>query len=219
MPYTTYTPPFIFAATHTLGALTLTSLSATMIASPPLYHRHIIRATNPSTTDLFISTQFTAATQGVLHSYIRSTGILLLGGTIGVFATRNCHPASFTILSSMAAGVAAAHAYLLRDVITSAILRRAWLQETERVVKLGVVVGVNLLTAGVGLYASLSYGGWPWSAERNFFGMTSSTTTIQAGAGGGPGDVELDLEAVANAFVKSAVDLAGGIGGIIGSLL
>ncbi|KAK6344253.1 hypothetical protein TWF696_007895 [Orbilia brochopaga] len=218
MPYTTYTPPFIFSATHTLGAVTLTSLSAAMIASPALYHRHIIRSTNPSTTDLFISTQFTSATQGVLHSYIRSTGILLLGGTIGVCATRNSHPANFTILSSMAAGVAAAHAYLLCDVITSAILRRAWLQETERVVKLGVVVGVNLLTAGVGLYASLSYGGWPWYAERSFFGVAPTATVVTAG-GGGVGDGDLDLEGVVNVFVKAAVDVAGGIGGVLQSLL
>ncbi|KAF3922636.1 hypothetical protein ABW21_db0200852 [Orbilia brochopaga] len=219
MPYTTYSPPFIFTATHTLGTIGLTSLSAIMIGSPALYHRHIIRSTNPSTTDLFISTQFTSATQGVLHSYIRSTGILLLGGTIGVCATRNHHPANFTILSSMAAGVAAAHAYLLRDVISSAILRRAWLQETERVVKLGVVVGVNLLTAGIGLYASLSYGGWPWTAERSFFGVAQTATAGVTAGPGGVVDGDIDLEKVVNTFVKAAVEVAGGIGGVLQSLL
>ncbi|EWC44824.1 hypothetical protein DRE_06462 [Drechslerella stenobrocha 248] len=214
MPTYTYTPPFVFTATHALGALSLTTLSGLMISSPRLYHKHIIRATNPSTTDLFISTQFTAATQDVLHNSIRSTGALLLGTTVGIFAARNSHPSSFTVLASVSAAVAAAHVVLLQDVLTSRVLRRAWLQETERVVKLGVVVGVNALTAGVSLWAALSFGGWPWAAEGGFFAPVAVHAAAVTGAG-----EELDLEGVVNVFVKGAVELAGGIGGVVQTLM
>ncbi|KAK6529523.1 hypothetical protein TWF281_008695 [Arthrobotrys megalospora] len=214
---TTYSPPFIFTATHTLGTLSLTSLSALMLTSPNLYHKHVLRSTTPSTTDLFISTQFTNSTQEVLYTTIRSSGIFLLSTSIGLFATRNHYPSSFIMLSTVSLGVAAGHAYLLRDIITNAILRKAWLEETERVAKMGVVVGVNALTMLIGLWAGLSYGGWPWHAERMFF-STPVVSSANANFGGGNVD-DFDIEGVVNVFVKGAVELAGGVGGIISTVL
>ncbi|KAF3920570.1 hypothetical protein ABW20_dc0110700 [Dactylellina cionopaga] len=215
---TTYHPPFIFSATHTIGTLSLTSLSTLMIASPQLYHKHIIRSTIPTTTDLFVATQFTNSTQSVLHSTIRSSGIMLLGTSLGLFATRNSHPSSFTVMTTVALGVAASHAYMLRDILSNAILRRAWLEETERVAKVGVVIGVNVLTATISLWAGLSYGGWPWTAERGFFANTTHTVQTAASSYRGVDD-DLDLEGVVNVFVKGAVELAGGVSGILQGIL
>ncbi|KAK6354067.1 hypothetical protein TWF730_008485 [Orbilia blumenaviensis] len=213
---TTYTPPFIFTAAHTLGTLSLTGLSALMLTNPQLYHKHILRSVNPSTTDLFISTQFTNSTQEVLQTTIQSSGIFLLSTSIGLFATRNHYPSSFILLSTVSLGVAAGHAYLLRPIITNGILRRAWLEETERVTKMGVVVGVNALTFLIGLWAGLSYGGWPWYAERMFFSAPVVSSSSQSFSGNAD---DFDLEGVVNVFVKGAVELAGGVGGILQGVL
>ncbi|KAK6511603.1 hypothetical protein TWF481_000518 [Arthrobotrys musiformis] len=214
---TTYSPPFIFTATYTLGALSLTGLSGLMLTNPQLYHKHILRSTNPSTTDLFISTQFTNSTQEVLQSTIRSSGIFLLSTSIGLFAARNHYPSSFLLLGSVSLGVAAGHAYLLKPIFTNDILRRAWLEETERVAKMGVVVGVNALTVLISLWAGLSYGGWPWHAERMFFSAPVVSSSSQTFVSGNSDD--FDLEGVVNVFVKGAVELAGGVGGIIQGVL
>ncbi|KAK6334996.1 hypothetical protein TWF718_010437 [Orbilia javanica] len=214
---TTYTPPFLFTASYTLSTLSITGLSALMLTNPQLYHKHILRSTNPTTTDLFISTQFTNSTQEVLNSTIQTSGIFLLTTSLGLFATRNHHPSSFLLLSTVSLGVAAGHAYLLRPVFTNDILRKAWLEETERVTKMGVVIGVNALTALIGLWAGLSYGGWPWHAERMFFSTPVVSSSSQAFVSGNPDD--FDLEGVVNVFVKGAVELAGGVGGILQGVL
>ncbi|KAF3180694.1 hypothetical protein TWF788_006718 [Orbilia oligospora] len=214
---TTYSPPFLFTATHTLGTLSLTGLSTLMLTNPHLYHKHILRSTNPSTTDLFISTQFTNSTQEVLNSSIRSSGIFLLSTSIGLFATRNHYPSSFYLLSTVSLGVAAGHAYLLKPILTNDILRRAWLEESERVAKMGVVVGVNALTVLISLWAGLSYGGWPWHAERMFFSAPVGNPSGQSFGSGNPDD--FDLEGVVNVFVKGAVELAGGVGGLLQGVL
>ncbi|EPS40657.1 hypothetical protein H072_5442 [Dactylellina haptotyla CBS 200.50] len=214
---TTYHPPLFFTASHTFTTLSLTSLSAFMISSPQLYHKHIIRSTNPSTTDLFVSTQFTNSTQSILYSTIRSSGMMLLGTSIGLFATRHSHPSSFTVMTTVTLGVAAGHAYMLKDILSNAILRRSWLQETERVTKMGVIVGVNVLTAMISLWAGLSYGGWPWRAERSFF--TGATQTVHTASSSYSGADELDIEGVVNVFVKGAVELAGGVTGILQGFL
>ncbi|KAF3931593.1 hypothetical protein ABW19_dt0209808 [Dactylella cylindrospora] len=210
-----YTPPLAFTTTHTISTISLTSLSALMILTPQLYHKHIIRSANPSTTDLFISTQFTNSTQSVLHSTIRSSGILLLGTSIGLFATRH-QPASFTIMASVTASVAAGHAVMLKDVIMNTVLRRSWLRETERVVKMGVVIGVNTLVAGISLWAGLSYGGWPWSVVPGYF---SSPVVQSAVPVSRVADGDIDVEAIVNGVVKGAVELAGGVSGVIKGFL
>ncbi|KAF3907820.1 hypothetical protein AA313_de0202270 [Arthrobotrys entomopaga] len=215
---TTYTPPFIFTASHTLSTLSLTSLSSLMIATPHLYHKHILRSTSPSTTDLFTTTQFTNSTQSVLHSTIRSSGVFLLGTTLGLLSTRTSHPSTFTIMTTVSLGIAAGHAYLLKDTLSNAILRQAWLDETERVVKMGVVVGVNLLTGMVGFWAAVSYGGWPWGVERST--SAAAATFFAPPVVNNVSKVEdFDIEGVVNVFVKGAVELAGGVTGIIQGFL
>ncbi|KAK6541851.1 hypothetical protein TWF694_007629 [Orbilia ellipsospora] len=216
---TIYTPPFIFTASHTLGTLSLTSLSTLMIATPHLYHKHILRSTSPSTTDLFTTTQFTNSTQQVLHATIRSSGVFLLGTTLGLLSTRNSNPSTFTIMTTVSLGIAAGHAYLLKDTLSNAILRNAWLEDTERVTKMGVVVGVNLLTGIVGFWAAVSYGGWPWGVERTSSTFFAAPAVGAVNASRAVTADDFDIEGVVNVFVKGAVELAGGVTGIIQGFL
>lgn len=124
-------------------------------------------------------------------------------------------------MAAVTASVAVGHLYLLKDVITTPILRTAWLKETERVTKMSVVIGVNLLTAGIGIWAGLSYGGWPWTQHGGYFSspVINSAGAGASGAGTATGLEDLDLDKLVNTVAKGVLEITGGVTGLVKGFL